>query len=249
VLEGGECRRRYNDAQLDEIGARYGKRHRAVRRWLKLGRDKSDPCPIERPAEMPAWWARNMAHRVPYELLEAAKVAGPIGPTPEQPRVMDDPAPAEAAPREVRPMVDLTAMDLPEGENVRQLRRLVNAAWVAVERAYATPGADVDLPLRRHEKASEALRKSEGAQREWQRKLGNVVAVADVQRDLDNACNMFREMRETMARRVLELCPSLGREQRAEVAAAIEKVRGNEDRLFQRLASVRPGELAAALAA
>lgn len=55
-----------------DYAATYGTSIRTVKRWVADGRKKGDEPPLDRPAEMVAWWERNMSHRVPAEILTAA---------------------------------------------------------------------------------------------------------------------------------------------------------------------------------
>jgi len=50
---------------------------RTIKRWVSLGRQKSDLPPLDDPASMPAWWTRHMKHQVPKRILDAASAAGP----------------------------------------------------------------------------------------------------------------------------------------------------------------------------
>lgn len=68
-----------------EWAALYGSSERTLKRWEHDGRAKNDPCPLGRPGEMPGWWARNMAQRVPAKVLAAAAavaggVSAPVAP-------------------------------------------------------------------------------------------------------------------------------------------------------------------------
>ena len=57
---------------LREYLPRYGVKMRTVKQWIQIGRDASDPCPLDRPWDMPAWWQRNRRHPVPAKLWDAA---------------------------------------------------------------------------------------------------------------------------------------------------------------------------------
>lgn len=45
--------------------AELGTTHRTIYRWLDIGRKNRDPVPLDEPAQMLGWWARNMSHKVP----------------------------------------------------------------------------------------------------------------------------------------------------------------------------------------
>jgi hypothetical protein len=57
----------------------YGSSERTLKRWAAHGRDRGDDCPLGAPPEMPGWWSRNMAQRIPHKvLLAAGPGAGPV---------------------------------------------------------------------------------------------------------------------------------------------------------------------------
>ena len=128
---------------------------------------------------------------------------------------------------------------LEEGEAVRQQRSLVAMLWVDVKKAYETPGADVDLLDSKRNKALETLRRLEKDDREDRKSRGLLIPRITVQREIDTACELIRQMSETEKRRVLELCPSLGPNERAEVALAIDRVCEVRTRVFRNLKSLK----------
>lgn len=252
-LESTPGRVRISQAQLDSWSRLYARDHRQLRRWIALGLQTDDPCPLDDPAGMPSWWQRHMKHQVPAALLVAARNATP--PTPPPP-VLD--AESQNRPGAIRgstqqtpdaatppadhhpaSSIDLSAADLADGDEVRQAARLVQTAYDLLEQAYAGNGGDVDLLQRRWEKATETLRKAKIQDEARRKRLGDLIARADVQRDLDLAAELHRQMRTSMTRQVLELCPSLDPIAREQVAAAIESVRAKEERVFRNLDSLK----------
>jgi hypothetical protein len=57
-----------------ELADEWGYSVRSIKGWIAEGREKSDPCPLTRPEEMPAWFARVHAPRqCPDKLRDAAQ--------------------------------------------------------------------------------------------------------------------------------------------------------------------------------
>lgn len=243
-------------AQLDRWAAEYGTQHRQLRRWIGKGREKSDPCPLDRPADMPAWWHRNMTWGVPPKITAAAERArasalAVVQVEPSAPVASGGlPASAIAPGVPMAPPMDISGLGMEEGEAVQMLRRLVRAAYDQVERAYKGEYGNVELLQKKFALAQEALRKAEKDDRADREKRGELIPRAHIQADLDAACEMLRQMRESMPRRVLEICPSLSAIQRDEVNRAITSVREHEERIFRRLDSLKtPADVADAIAA
>jgi len=59
-------------APLIDYAGRYGSAERTIKRWVRIGKDAKDLCPLDRAVEMPAWWSRRMKQRIPAEILAAA---------------------------------------------------------------------------------------------------------------------------------------------------------------------------------
>jgi hypothetical protein len=213
-------------AQLAAWSILYSVTSRQLWRWIKTGRDASDPCPLDRPAAVPEWWVRRMTWSVPAKILEVARQAAGDKTTEKK----------SGSSFEQGVPVNLTEHGVAPGEAVGQQRRLVGALFSQLEKAYLV-GDPVDHIQARYNKASEQLRKLEKDEREDKLATGEYLPKAEVERDYAEAAEMLKQMRESMERRILELCPSLTPEQRAEVSAAILRVRSQEDRAFQRLPS------------
>lgn len=45
--------------------ARYDSSTRTIKRWRSIGKAAGDPCPLEEPERMLAWWSRNMSQKAP----------------------------------------------------------------------------------------------------------------------------------------------------------------------------------------
>lgn len=221
---------------LAKWSAMYGKGGRQIRRWIQIGDQANDPCPLDEPAAMPTWWARRMKWRVPDAMLKAAQSVSSAVSESEK-----DSSPSSNSPP-VAPgftSIKLADFELGEGEAVAQQRRLVAALYSQLERAYLQGGGDVDLAQSKYNKAVESLRKFEKDDREDQRQRGLLIPRIAVQRDIEQATELLRQMRESMARRVLELVPGVPAELREPISGAIVRVREAEDRVFRRLDSLK----------
>lgn len=222
-LSGAPLRRGIPTDKLQAWADRYESTPRTIRRWLSRGEETGEPCPIDNPAELKAWWARHMTWGVPQSILKAAaENCGEINHNVSVPA-------AEA--------IELSEYHLDEGEAVKQSRALVAVVYRQLERAYQL-GNDVDALQKKHEKALESLRKAEASEREAAKQRGILIRRDIVERDAGTACQRLKTMRKNMVRRVLELLPDVGEEVRVSVATAIEKVREQEDALFRKFGNV-----------
>lgn len=219
-LSSEPLRRGIPKAKLEAWAAKYDSTPRTIRRWLTKGEEVGEPCPLDDPAALKAWWARHMTWSVPQVILTAAEESGPEKPPSP---------PAEA--------IDLSEYHLEEGEAVRQAKALVAVVYRQLERAYQY-GSDVDALQKKHEKALESLRKAEASEREAAKQRGLLIRRDVVERDAATACQRLKTMRKNMVRRVRELLPELSEEILGKVAAAIERVREQEDGLFRKFGDV-----------
>lgn len=227
---------------LAKWSAAYHADGRTIRRWIDDGDTAGDPCPINDPVRLVEWWPRLRKWRIPDALLIAAKAAalrtdldrlhGPSAapPPPASPTPSVGP---EFAP------INLADFRLAEGEAVAQQRRIVAALYSQLEAAYLSGRGNADLIQSKYNKAVEALRRLDKDDREDQKQRGLVIPRVSVQRDVEFACEMIRQMGESEARRVIELCPSLGELQRAEVAAAITRTSEARAAVFRSLRTLK----------
>lgn len=222
-LSGAPLRRGIPAEKLQAWSQQYESTTRTIRRWLTKGEEVGEPCPLDDPAALKAWWARHMTWSVPQAILKAAAEAG--GDNKGEPA---DP-PAES--------IDLASYNLEEGEAVKQARALVAVVYRQLERAYQY-GSDVDALQKKHEKALESLRKAEASEREAAKQRGLLIRRDIVERDAGTACQRLKTMRKNMERRVLELLPDVGEEVRNKVANAINRVREQEEVLFRKFGDV-----------
>lgn len=72
ALTEGAYQRSYKDYEKT-----YGKNARTIKWWVSQGKSREHPDlpPLDRPAEMPAWWGRVMKQRCPRSVEDAARAA------------------------------------------------------------------------------------------------------------------------------------------------------------------------------
>lgn len=219
-------------------------------RWLKRG------APLDRPAEMPGWWERErLAGRLtwacPEKVLVAAREAriatgedGPLFAAAGASSVKSgggDLAPsAKSGVAVPAASVDLRGFRLEAGEAVKQQQRIVAALYQQLETAYLEPGkGDVDLLQTKYHKAVEALRKLEKDDRADAERRGDLVPAEALQRDLETFAELMRQMDDSTARRLNEMCPSLSLEQREELGRAWQSIVPRRANILRNLATVR----------
>lgn len=146
---------------------------------------------------------------------------------------------------------DLMAVTLQDGEQVAQMKAAVAAAFEKMRTiAAGKASGSYEIAQTNFMKAVEGLRKLEASEREWQKKNGQLMPRELVIRDVNLAAESLRLMRESMVRRVLELCPGLSEEQQARVAEAIGRVREQEEKIFRDLRSLNaPADVVELIAA
>jgi len=54
---------------LSEYARTYGRSLRSMKAWVAHGKRAGQLPPLQSPAEMPDWYAKNVAERVPDDLL------------------------------------------------------------------------------------------------------------------------------------------------------------------------------------
>jgi hypothetical protein len=73
-LEGAGARSPLERLTQEQLASRWGYSLRQIKNWIHDGREVSDPCPLTRPAEMPAWFERVYApRRCPERLMLAVQ--------------------------------------------------------------------------------------------------------------------------------------------------------------------------------
>lgn len=221
--------------QQEEIySQRYGKKWRQIRRWIDRGEQTGDRCPLDEPAKMPGWWARNMVHRVPEEIERAAVEASRVSAEAVVPDEVK--APAEASEPKSK-AIDLEQYDPEEGDRLRELKQ-IQAARFEDLRERLRRGEDCSSLESKYLKLCETIDKIETRVTERLKKRGLYILKAEVEADLAAAAELLRQAQGSMVRRVLELCPSLADAQRFEVQSAIERARATEQRMLSRIDSL-----------
>jgi hypothetical protein len=205
------------------------------------------------------WWSRNFHHRVPGEIEEAA--AAQLHGAAAQHHAQHSPA-AEANPGHTPPptpdehtapasglgrIIDLESYDPDEGDRLRELKQ-IQAAKFAELREALKKGEDSAARETKYLKLCETIDKIESRVAARMQKRGLYVLRDDVERDLAASAELLRQSRESMCRRVLELCSSLDAAQRDEVRAAVESSRRSEERMLCMLPSLNHDDVLRELA-
>jgi len=235
--------RRLSGEEMSRFEKIYATGRRAIWRWWAKG------APLFEPEKMPAWWQATQVWSLPAKIQRAAEEARSAR-QPDPPPTGDPPEGKTSAEGDKsEESINLSDYELAEGEGVKLQRQLVKALFVKLHAAY-NAGAGIELAQNRYSKAVEALRKLEGSERASQKALGILLPKDVIWSDISAAVELLRHMRESMVRKVLELCPELLPEDRDRVAKAIIYVREQEDRVFRNLKSLKsPEDVAYRLAA
>lgn len=241
-----------NKADRARFVTLYGKGWRTIYRWLELGEEKNDPCPLANPSAMPAWWERWMTWTCPHEVLAAAAahqqsapppMPVPSGATPPMIRAVNPQQPPEDAQR----IISLADFDPEEGDRLRELKQVQGAKFNALKDAIER-GQDSTVLETKYLKLCETVDKIETRAIERMKKRKLYILRAEVDADIAANAELLRQSHESMKRRVLERCTSLNAEQRAEVGAAIEVARAAEIKMLCRLGESTADEVELELA-
>lgn len=225
----------------------YGVGRRQLFRWKKEG------APLRKPEDMPGWWKRSGHTWDVPEKVQAAAVAArtaaadpappepsmenPIDPTP--PPAAASVAPGVGAAARSMPVFNLHELQFDPNELVANAARRVAALDKRIAAAYAGESTeDADVLESKLLKAVEGLRKLKDSDQKMKLAMGQYTLTADVERDLATLVELLRQMDETEARRVDELCPGLPQEARAQVRAAILRVGEARRRIFRKLGTI-----------
>lgn len=163
-----------------EYAKDYGVSARNIKRWVKCGRDKNDPCPLDSPHEMAAWWERVMTWRVPDSLL-ALQAGGQDG---EEGLVQPNLPEQPEAPSRSRTVDE---DDLGMAQALSRLRRAeANASADYFEELEKKKPDDGQLERlnRRWQKIGEQLRKYEKDVAAHEKATGGMQSAADIKREL-----------------------------------------------------------------
>ena len=111
---------------------RYGCKERSIKRWVALGRTEKDPCPLDDPEALLAWWSRTSPNRCPDGINAAviqwrkrqADSAPAPSPSAEPTEKVDPPAPSAPAAPSDNPFADVDETKLGLEHELYQLERL-----------------------------------------------------------------------------------------------------------------------------
>lgn len=198
-------------SEQSEYAVRYGQSDRTIKRWVRTGKDAGDFPPLDFPAEMPAWWARNYRHKVPLAMLEAARAAAVVG----------------GGDHAERPAVEarggqVSSLDAGSGfaEMLNRVRDAERVAYIEYDVALKS-GDEARLPLARKTwgELSKQLRELERDAHDILSRSGNLVEKAVVERLVAEIHVPIVNGMRSMWRRV-----------RAQILAVAE---GQQDRVWQ----------------
>lgn len=230
---------------MTEYEATYSTKRRAIFRWLAIGKEKGDPPPLDRPAEMLAWWTRRMKQRPPAKFLALSKSpasasAAVTGAAPPAGTRDTDPPEKKGAP--AGKPVDFDALKVVDfSGTVRNLQIQLAAHQESLYDAMRTGADEATLTLRQRNVnlTIDLLRKCEATLDEQRKSRGDLVELADVQEDWGMLLAALAAMRERMPADVVELLAGARDEQGALLAftpaqlaairAAVLAVRHRED--------------------
>lgn len=226
---------------LDGYAVTYATSSRQIRRWLTEG------APLHDPAAMPAWWEGELAAGrkrwgLPDRLLEAAQSAT----APAR-----DESPGSASPL-FTPLassmstgtgdrINLEDYDPEEGDRLRELKQIQAARYTQLKNALAA-GNDTVMLETKYLRLTETLDKMETRVSERLKKRGLYIARPEVERELATAAELIRQMGESEARRLLELCPDLTAAGREQILRAVPMLAEARARVFRTLGTIRTTE-------
>lgn len=209
----------------------YGQTPRTINRWIAHGRSIGHLPPLDTPEAMAAWWADNMKHRVPQELLAMQAPAAPApAPVTPPPSVSADTPPSVPA-----------ATGSPPGEvgmgaMLKRVREAERAAHEAYLRALAQDPPDpgsVEVRRRAWEGISEQMRKLEKDGTAILTASGDVLSRSEVVEAINQIQSTLALTWRSFARRMLPILRGSSIEQaekiwRAETDRVFEKFRENK---------------------
>jgi hypothetical protein len=227
---------------LDGYAVTYATSSRQIRRWLTEG------APLHDPAAMPAWWEGELAAGrkrwgLPDRILEAARASAAPAP---------DESPGSASPSFTLPAsshmstgtgdrINLEDYDPEEGDRLRELKQIQAARYTQLKNALAA-GNDTVMLETKYLRLTETLDKMESRVSERLKKRGLYIARPEVERELATAAELIRQMGESEARRLLELCPDLTASGREHILRAVPMLAEARARVFRTLGTLRTTE-------
>ncbi len=239
-------------------GLKYGLPHYAalydvavdtIKNWREKGKKKGESPPLDDPAALAKWWSRNMEWRIPDGILaaqvqavasapvEAAVPAEKVMPsaTAETPPAASAPPPAQQSGAVPGMLVDITSLVLEKDAEVQQAAALLAGTNQLMTKALNGLGGDPVLTQRNWERAQEVYRKVRKYAEERALRARDLLPREAVEHDLAKLAEQLRSIDESMERRVMELCPNLPPEARAEVSGALRKVSMQRKRALENI--------------
>lgn len=223
---------------LDGYAVTYATSSRQIRRWLTEG------APLHDPAAMPAWWEGELAAGrkrwgLPDRVLEAAQAA--TAPAPDESPGSASPlftSSASAMSTGTGDRINLEDYDPEEGDRLRELKQIQAARYTQLKNALAA-GNDTVMLETKYLRLTETLDKMETRVSERLKKRGLYIARPEVERELATAAELIRQMGESEARRLLELCPDLTAAGREQILRAVPMLAEARARVFRTLGTLR----------
>lgn len=180
----------------------FGTQVRQIKNWVALGRELKPEAlpPLDRPADMPAWWARAFPNRSVPEKIHLAAIAAKhealtqgaptpeknSAPTPSPQKTGAGEPPANSTPRaRIANFDDVAEMDLPAA--VARQRRALAILTRDYESALQDETADestLTSRANRVDRCIERLRKLEGTLDELRKSREELVEVAVIREEL-----------------------------------------------------------------
>ncbi len=236
LLDAEPSRRTGLRYTLPHYATRYSVAIDTIKNWREKGRKKGTMPPLDDPSDLAVWWTNHMEWRVPDAILKAAQAPPAASSEPaSQSSIPSTPAKPPAASDSPGVQIDITNMLLAKDEEVLQARSVVAGNYQLMLQALAGKGGDPVLTQRNWEKAQEVLRKVTKYAEERALRARDLLPRDAVEHDLAKLAEQLRGIDETTERRVMELCPNLTPEARAEVAAALRRVSGQRQRALENL--------------
>ena len=242
VAQADTTAKRLLPGVLDGYAVTYATSSRQVRRWLTEG------APLHDPAAMPAWWEGELAAGrkrwgLPDRILEAARSSAAPA---------HDESPGSASPSFTLPAsshmstgtgdrINLEDYDPEEGDRLRELKQIQAARYTQLKNALAA-GNDTVMLETKYLRLTETLDKMESRVSERLKKRGLYIARPEVERELATAAELIRQMGESEARRLLELCPDLTASGREQILRAVPMLAEARARVFRTLGTLRTTE-------
>lgn len=220
----------------DDYAADIGTSRRTVFRWLAIGREAKDPCPLDEPAKVLAWWSRRMSHKVPDYLSAWAGRARPATPATPPPASPGASAASATPPPATRASIDLAQLAGHGLERAVQIQRqAVEAAAKLLGDAYLNPNDEaLSNYQRRYDEAVDQLRKAEDSLLRLQKARGDLAPRAEFRSEL---VTLLLGLRGMMRRRADNICatmaPLLTPEQLGHLRAAIVAEGEHDEKLLR----------------